>query len=150
MLGGRPLVLATVPVCLAERNRRRAEQRRLHRRGDGPGISDILADIGAVVDAGEHQVRQAVGQDLVEGEEDAVGGRAVDGIAAPGNFAETQRTVQRERMGGRALLGLGCHHPHVLGEAARHALQHLDAGRVDAVVVADEDAHQPIASVPPR
>ena len=150
LLGGRPMMLAVVPVCLAERDGRRAEQRRLHRRSDGAGIGHVLAHVGAVVDAGEHQIGRVVDQDLVEGEENAVGGRAVDGVAAPGNAAEAQRTVQRERMGGCALLGLGRHHPHVLGEAARHALQHLDAGRVDAVVVANEDAHQPMVSMPPR
>ncbi len=43
-------------------------------------------------------------------------------------------------MGGAALVDLGRHHPDVGRELARDLDQGIEAGRMDAVVVGDEDA----------
>jgi hypothetical protein len=45
------------------------------------------------------------------------------------------------------MLLLRRHRPDVLGQLARDLLQHLDAGRVDAVVVGDEDAQRRLGSM---
>ena len=44
---------------LAQGDRRDAEHGGFHRRGDGAGIGHVLAEIGAAVDAGQHEVRRA-------------------------------------------------------------------------------------------
>ena len=53
--------------------------------------------------------------------------------------------MQRQRVAGAALLPVGRHHRDVPDTAAGVG-QEPDAGRQDAVVVADQDVHQPAAS----
>src|SRR3546814_8029440 len=43
--------------------------------------------------------------------------------------------------GGARLLEFRCHHPDILRQRPCHLLQDLQARRVDAVVVGDQDAH---------
>jgi hypothetical protein len=140
LLRGRPLDRVAALHLLAQRDRRHAEHRRFHRRGDGARVDDVLAEIAAAVDAGEAERRLVVLEDVVDREQHAVGRRAVDREAAALRAADAQRRADGERMADRALLGLGRHHPDVLGERARDLLERLEAGGVDTVVVGDEDA----------
>ena len=55
--------------------------------------------------------------------------------------AHAQRLVQGQRVAGARLVGLGRHHPHVVAELAGDLAQRVQAGRIDAVVVGEEDAH---------
>ena len=70
------------------------EQRAFERAGDGPGIGHVVADVQSLVDAGDDDVRRAV-EDLVDGDVDAVGWRAVDGVNPRANLLEPQRPAQR-------------------------------------------------------
>ena len=54
-------------------------------------------------------------------------------------FADAQRPVERDGVGGGALLVLRRHHPH-LAERRHRLDQGLEPLGVDAVVVGDEDA----------
>jgi hypothetical protein len=73
--------------------------------------------------------------------DDAVGGRAAHGERALVDGAHAQRLVQGERVAGAGLVGLGRHDPDVVGELLRDLAQSVQAGRVDTVVVGEEDAH---------
>ena len=80
-----------------------------------------------------------IGQ-AVQGEVDAVGGRAVDKIEAVGGFLDAQRAVERERIAGAAAVALGGDHAHV-GKFGGHPGEDGEAFGLVAVVVADEDIH---------
>ena len=62
-------------------------------------------------------------------------------IAPLADLAQAQRIVERERMRHAGLVGLRRDDPDVVGQLARDLLADLEARRVDAVVVGDEDAH---------
>ncbi len=55
--------------------------------------------------------------------------------------AQAQRIVERERMRDARLVELGRHHPDVVGQRARDLGADVETGRVDAVVIGDQDAH---------
>ena len=56
------------------------------------------------------------------------------------DLLDAQRPVQRERVADRALLAVRRHDPH-LAQRCQRRLQRANPGRVDAVVVRDEDDH---------
>ena len=68
------------------------------------------------------------------------------GVPRSANFRsfdlpEAERVVERQRMRKAALVVLRRHHPDVVRQDARDALEHLEPGGVDAVVIGDENAH---------
>ena len=44
-------------------------------------------------------------------------------------------------MRGAGLIGLRRHDPHILADLAGDVLEHVEARRLDAVVIGDQDAH---------
>ena len=57
------------------------------------------------------------------------------------DFAQAQRIVQRQRMRHAGLIGFRRHDPDVVGQRARDFFASLEARRVDAVVIGDENTH---------
>ena len=88
-----------------------AEDGALEGTGDGAGVGDILGHVGAAVDAGEHELRRLLLQDVAHAHDDAVGGRAAHSEGALVDLAHAQGLVQRERVAGAGLVGLRRHHP---------------------------------------
>ena len=132
-----------VGVGLAERDRRDAEQRALDGAGDGAGIGDVVGDVLARIDAGEHEVGLLVGEQPAHRHDDAVGRRAAEGEAplarsragAADRSATANATGRSGRVSGATT--------QTSSESVRgDALQRREPGRVDAVVVGEEDAHQ--------
>jgi hypothetical protein len=67
--------------------------------------------------------------------------RTANGESALVDLSQSQGLVQRQRMAGAGLVGLGRHHPHVLAELCCDLAQRVQPRRVDAVVVGQKDAH---------
>ena len=107
----------------------------------GARIADILGNVLAAIDAGEDQIRLAIGQDRAHRHDDAIRRRALHGKMTLGYFAQAQRIVERERMRDAALIRLGRDDDDVVRQLPRDRLQRLQAGSVDAVVIGAEDAH---------
>ena len=94
-----------------------------------------------MVDAGDDQ-RRPLGQKAEDTDVDAVRRRAVDGVPPLAQRLHAQGPVQRERVAAGALLALGRQHVDLaqIGEGRREG---HEPGRVDAVVVGDEEkGHQ--------
>ena len=119
-----------------------AEHGALDGAGDGAGIGHVLGGVAAAIDAGQHQVGLAVGNDVPGADDHAIGRRALDGEVARPDLAQPQRIVERERMRYAGLVGLRCHHPDVVGQGAGDLLEHLEPARMHAVVIGDENAHR--------
>src|SRR5947207_7520506 len=131
--------LLALAVVLAQRYRRDAEQCRLHRRRDGTGIGQILADIAAAIDPGQHEIGRFVAQQALDGEQDAIGRRAVAPITPRGDLGEAQRPARRQRVAGAALLLLRRDDPDIVRQLARDFLQNLDTRRPDPVIIRYQD-----------
>ena len=57
------------------------------------------------------------------------------------DLPQAERIGERQRMRDAGIVHLRRHHPDVVGELSRDPLRDVEAGRVDAVVVGDEDFH---------
>ena len=55
-------------------------------------------------------------------------------------LAQPQRARQRQAMPCAGLFLTGRHDPDVVGKAARNLLQNLEPGRMDAIVIGEENA----------
>ena len=115
------------------------EQRPFERGGDRAGVRDVVAEVGAEVDAGDDDVGALVVEKLEHAEVHAVGGRAVDDPLVGFELQQAQWAVERQRVRGRALLAIRRDDDH-LAERRECLGQFADAFAVDAVVVGDEDA----------
>ena len=71
----------------------------------------------------------------------AVGWRALDGEPALADFAQTQRIIERERMGNAGLIELGGDDPDVVRQRTRDLGADVEPLGMDAVVIGDQDAH---------
>ena len=118
-----------------------AEHGALDGAGDGTGIGHVLGGVAAAIDAREHQVGLAVGNDVPRADDHAVGRRALDGEVARPDLAQPQRIIERERMRHAGLVGLRRHHPDVIGQSAGDLFEHLEPAGMHAVVIGDENAH---------
>ena len=145
--GGGRAELAPVEIGAAHGQRRQAFDRALHRRRHRAGVHHVGAQVGAVIDAGEHQIRGLL-QQRREGQLDAVGRVAA---AGPGRDAGReqligplgpQRRLQGEAVAGGGALLVGADHRHPVAPLGGFGRQGLDAVREDAVVVADQDAER--------
>ena len=120
---------------------RMPEQGRLLRRGERARVPGGVAEVGAEVHSGEHDVDVLP---LEDPERDAVGRGAVDPEGL--DPVEDPRATRADGAGrgdcvaGRGLLDVRGDDADV-AEAARDLRQRRDAGAVDAVVVDDQDPH---------
>ncbi len=137
----RPLAALDAAVGLRQRDGGNAEQRALDGRRDGAGIGDVLGDVLAAIDAGEHEIGLLVGEQAPDRHQHAIGRRALHREMLGRDLAQAQRGRQREGMRDAGLIGLGRDDPHIVGELLGDALQKLEAGGVHAVVVGEQDAH---------
>ena len=123
------------------------------RAADGAGIERVLGDVVAAVDAGDHEVGRGVLEELVQAGEHAVGGRALDGEAAGAEALEAHGADVGDAVRDAGLLEGGGDHPDLAvgaGELGGDLLGDGEAGRADAVVVGEEDAHRPSLGLVPR
>ncbi|EEF93434.1 hypothetical protein CATMIT_01937, partial [Catenibacterium mitsuokai DSM 15897] len=139
----RGLVMAAVVIGRGQRHRhrRQAQEAAFHRRGDGARIDHVVAHVGDGVDAGNDDVGFHV-QHAAERHVHAVGGRAVH---PPGGLVEAgdpHRHVQGQRVARAGTVAVGRDHQHFVSGLAQPLGEDADAGRVDAVVVADQYAHE--------
>lgn len=126
-----------------ERERGDAVDERLARARDGARVVDVVADVGPVVDARQRELGAAVLHDVGERDEDAVDGRAVDGVAAPAEVVEARRAVQRDGLRDAALLVFGRDGRDVAEHLARRVDEHVESEGADAIVVGEQHAHRP-------
>ena len=116
-----------------------AHQVGLHGGRDRTGVGHVIAQVGAVVDTRDHQIRPGR-QQAVDTHVDAVGGRAVHGIETCAQLEHPQGRVQRQGMTGGAPFTVRGNHgdpaqlPQGLG-------QRQDTGGMDAVVIGNHDVH---------
>ena len=103
-----------------------------------PRVGDVVAEVGAVVDAGDDQVGGPVLEQVEHPEVDAVGGGAVDAVAVLPQLLEAERTVEGERVAAGALLAVGGDHHHLPHRRQRLGEKPDPLGE-DAVVVGDQD-----------
>src|ERR1043165_163902 len=115
------------------------EQRSFERGGDRAGVGDVVAEVRAEVDAGDDEVGAVLLHQLQDRQVHAVRRRAVDDPLVLFELQEAQRTVERERVRGRALLAVGRDDDDVAGRLQRRG-ELAQAFAVDAVVVGEEDA----------
>ncbi len=80
-----------------------------------------------------------VAQQVLDREQHAIGRRAVDRVAPRRQLVQAEWAAGRQRMAGAALLLLGRYDPDILCQLARDFFQQLDAGRLDPVIVGDQD-----------
>src|SRR5690606_33068187 len=142
-----------------------AEEGRFDRGGDGAGVQDVDPAVGAHVHPADDEVRAGVGAvpllpEVGEGELGAVGGAAVDGRAGEGgggaDLAGHQRLVEGDAVAGGALHGHGgddadgLDAPPGEGRALEGVVEGDDAGGADAVVVGEQELHEPVSVDVPR
>ncbi len=104
----------------------------LGRGRDRPGVGHIVAEVRAMIDAGDDEIELLARQigNTPHGQKDAVGGRAVDAEDTLLVPADPQRTVQRQGTAGPALLPLGRHdRPRRAARASGAEPQGLRHGR---------------------
>lgn len=75
-------------------------------RADGTGIVEIFAEVGAVIDTGNDEIR-FFREKFVQGDDDAVGGGAVDRPFGFGDFVADDGLAKGERLGGATALPTG-------------------------------------------
>lgn len=68
-------------ACHADGDTWDAVDTAFHCAGDGAGIGDIEAEVGAVVDAAKDEVAFVIGEDFSESDVDTIDGETVDHIS---------------------------------------------------------------------
>jgi hypothetical protein len=131
---------------LRDRECRDPEHDPLERGGDGAGVGDVVAEVGAQVDARHDQLGLGVEQPE-RGESHAVDGRPV-GRVSDRSVAEVV-LLDRERLPGRdaarrrAAVRVGGDHGQVhVGHLEQGAPRGVQADRLDPVVVREENLHR--------
>jgi len=128
---------------LRDGDRRQPQYHSLERRCDGARVGDVIAEVGAVVDAGDDQVGGEALDQAEAGEAHAVHGRAVgrvaDAAVGERRLGDPQRPARGDRARHRRAVAVGRdhHEAHALerGQRATHRLQALG---LDAVVVCQQ------------
>jgi hypothetical protein len=133
---------------LRERQGRQAEDQSLERRGDGSRVGDVVAEIGAVVDARDDQLRPAAEQAQV-GEPHAVHrgalGRVSDRPVVEVHLIDPDRRARRDRPCRGAAIGVRGDHVQLDAlDLEQSPTQRLQARRGQAVVVGEQDSHATI------
>ena len=139
------------PDAPLERHRhaRDPQQRSLQRARHGPRIRHVVAEVVPLVDAGDDEVGHGAGSvHLRQRDVHAVGRRAVDLVHAVAQRVHPQRPAQRQRMTDGAGLDVR-RDDGDLAERRERRGEDVNAFRVDAVIVGDEDSfHQDVCCVP--
>ena len=119
------------------------EQRAFQRARDRARVGHVVAEVIALVDAGDDEIGRAPGViDLRDRDVDAVGRRAVDLVDAIAQPLHPKRPAQRQRVADRAGFDVRRDNRDFseIGESCR---QRMDAVRVDAIIIGYEDSgHQ--------
>ena len=136
--------LAPLEISAAHRQGGQSLDRALHGRTDGARVQHIGAEVGAVVDARQHQIGPLI-QQAEQGELDAVAGGAA---AGPGGDPLGEEFIgpfrpdgglKGEAMAGGGALLVRAHHRDLVPPLRRCRGQGTDAAGEDPVVVADQD-----------
>ena len=139
-----------VPVGFAERVERKRHGRNAHDGafrggGNGAGIEHADAGVGAEIDAAQDEIGLGLEQET-DRQLDAIRRRAADGgaemRAAGGPGARVQRLGQRDPVADGGAFAVGRDDVDV-AQVLDRVVEGVDAGRLDAVVVAQENAHSP-------
>src|SRR5579883_1641586 len=96
MRGGRPLHRLAVHVGLAEGDRRDSEQAAFHGAGNGTRVGDVVGEVGAAIDARQNDIGLAVLHEMLDAEQHAVAGRALEREFPLAHVAQTQRLARSE------------------------------------------------------
>jgi hypothetical protein len=127
-------------------NSRKPQHDRLQRGGNGPGVRDVVAQVRTVVDPGDHQLGlESLDQTEVR-EPHAVDRGAVGGIAHGAvievDLLHPQRATGGDRARHRRAVAVGGDHGQLhRGQAQQSAPQLLEPGRLDPIVVGQQNAH---------
>jgi len=128
---------------LGKRNRRDAKEIAFHRRSHGARVERVVAHVGAVVDARQHQVGP-LRQHPSHGQVHTIRRRAVDDPEAfdmvAARFKDRQRPAQRERVGRAAGVLFGGDDVDLTEPFAGPHQGGQSRSKV-SVVVGNEDAH---------
>ena len=138
--GGRPLPvkLHLVAAIMRTRYTRPAMQHRLAHRRHGSRIVDIGPQVAAVIDATEHPLR--IGNKLEQSNARAIRRGPINGKSLLSTRFDPERTVRCDGMADARLRTCRRDYDRLADRACR-AQQRLQAGSVDAVVVAKEELH---------
>ena len=137
------------PAGLRQGDRRDAHGHALDGAGDGARQRHVFGQVGAAVDARQHQVGRQAAHQLGDRQHHAIGRRAGGGEAAVVQLPHPHRIGQGQGAAGARLLVLRRADPDVVGQGAGDVLQRDEAFSVDAVVVGQEDFHSPPICVRP-
>ena len=137
--GGRVIDGGAVDERLAQGDARQAQVGGGEHRADGARVHHRIAQVGAAVDAGEHQIRRFLLEPFRHGEHHAVRRRAGHREAPLAVVVDPQRRVQGNALPHPALVVLRRHHPDFLGELRGDVLGDLQARRVDAVIIGQQN-----------
>ena len=133
---------------LGQRDGRQAEQDALQRRGDRAGVGDVVAEVRAVVGAGDDHLGLEPVDEAGRRQAHAVDGRAVRRVAdrpvAEVDLLDPQRPPGGDRAAGRRAVAVGGdHHQLDAGDLQQLPAQDLEALGLQAVVVREQDPHPP-------
>ena len=128
-----PEIVGAAGSLERHRDARNPQQGPLHRPRHGPRIRHVVAEVVALVDAREDQVRRRIEQPG-DRDVDTVGGRAVDLEDVRLALLDTQRPPQRQRVADRAGFDIR-RHDDDLAQARHGASELMQALRPDPVVV---------------
>ncbi len=135
--------------CLAwalerEGERGDSEDPRLHRGRDRAGVGDVIAEIAAVIDAGEDELRSTLeaARHSSHRQEHAIGRSSVDREARVVELPQAKRATHGQRMARAALLSIRRHDLH-LAEVAHRGVQREQAFGLDPIVIGQQDSHCP-------
>ena len=122
-----------------------AEHNALERRGHGARVGDVVAEVGAVVDAGDDQLRLEL-QKAEPGEAHAVHRRAVGGETTPTvaevHLLDPERLARGDAPRRGAPVGVGRDHRELhVRDLEQRLAHHAQADCLDAVVVGEQDLH---------
>jgi len=123
-------------IC-RNRNRGNALKSRLECCGNCSGIIDVITQIESPIHTGNYQVRLLL-DNLQTAQDHAIRRRTVHRIAIGPATPISQRLMQRDAMTGRAHFTIrrDCHD---IAQCCERFFQRGDAGRIDAVVVREQN-----------
>ena len=144
-LPAQPEVHLALARLLRDRDRRQAEHDSLQRGGDGAGIGDVVAQVGAVVDPRHDQLRLEADQPE-GGEPHAIDGGPVGRVTHAAvlevDLLHPQRRPGGDAAGAGGAVRVGRDHRQLdVGHRQQRAPHLVQALRGDAVVVGEQDFH---------
>ena len=120
-------------------NRRKTQEAAFRRRGHRARIQHVVAEIGAMVDAGDDHIRILIEQSG-QGQVYAIGRRAVHAINTVSRPVDAQRRIQSQRMTRAALIAIRRDNDDV-GEVRKRQRQRGEAIGLVAIIVTKQYSH---------